>query len=342
MFLTNLSQVLARHDDLLIASSPLLVNMPQDNFANHLQQISSADEITFYDTQYDAYLFRDNTVKSNAIFHSQYQSKTLHDLVIMTFPKSKKELTFTLAMLSANLSENARILIVGENKSGIKSISKLTQGYHNTLDKIDSARHCVLYELTLNKLPTFNLEDWFQYYDLTINGEQCVIAALPGVFSQGGLDKGTSVLFEYLSNNLSGHVLDFGTGAGVIATYLAKTNQHITIELADVSALALASAEKTLKINKLSGNLIATNSLSSIKAQYDHVVTNPPFHQGIKTHYAATESFLAGIHKYIKPNGTLTVVANSFLKYQPIMASYFKKVSTAATKHGFTVYSARK
>lgn len=341
MFLTNLSQVLARHDDLLNAASPLLVNMPQDNFADYIQQVCSADKITFYDTQFDAHQFRKNSTNTHATFHCQYHSTTLHDLVIMTFPKSKKELTFTLAMLSESLTENARILVVGENKSGIKSIEKLAKSYYQTIDKIDTARHCVLYELTLQQLPPFTLDNWFQYYDLTINDEHCLIAALPGVFSQEGLDKGTKILFEHLPSNKSGHVLDFGTGAGVIATYLAKTNPKITVDLADVSALALASAKKTLQLNQLSGNFIATNSLSAITRQYDHVVTNPPFHQGTKTHYAATENFLAGIHKHIKHNGTLTVVANSFLKYQPIMEPHFKQVSTVTVKQGFAIYLAR-
>ncbi|WP_286233595.1 methyltransferase [Thalassotalea sediminis] len=341
MLLTNLSQVLTRNDDLLHASSTLLVNMPQDNFADHLKQLSQNSDITFFDTQYDAHLFHQSFSYANAVFSSCYKSEHLHDLVIMTFPKSKAELNFILAMLSESLTEDARILVVGENKSGIKSLHKLTQSYHQFVEKIDAARHCLLFEMAITTLPKFTLEDWYKTYHITINNQSCTIAALPGVFSQNGLDKGTKVLFNYLPSNLSGQVLDFGTGAGVIATYLGKSNPNIALTLADVSALALASAEKTLSLNGLTGKLIATDSLSAISSQYDHVVTNPPFHQGTKTHYAATETFLAGINRHIKPEGSLTVVANSFLKYQPIMEKCFMNVSVLGIQQGFTVYSAR-
>ena len=50
-------------------------------------------------------------------FSACYQEETLHDLVIIYFPKSKLELTFTLAMLSACTDKDSRILIVGEKKS---------------------------------------------------------------------------------------------------------------------------------------------------------------------------------------------------------------------------------
>ncbi len=63
-----------------------------------------------------------------------------------------------------------------------------------------------------------------------------------------------------------------------------------------MSALAIRSAEETLTLNNLSGNVFPSNSLSMVKDHYQHIVSNPPFHQGTKTNYQATEEFfLKGI-----------------------------------------------
>ena len=165
---------------------------------------------------------------------------------------------------------------------------------------------------------------------------------MPGVFSQAKLDIGTKVLLENLPSFPSGELLDFGCGAGVIAAFIGNTTENITLSLTDVSALALASAEKTLSLNQLSGTIFPTNSLNNISKQYQHVISNPPFHQGINTHYQATESFLNGINQHINPNGSLTIVANSFLQYLPIMQKTFAKVGKLQQEKGFTVYHAHK
>lgn len=342
MSLTNLSQVLLRNDDLLTAETPLLINLPQDDFAIELNRINPSSQITFFDTLFDHHIQRKKFNFAEAKFTACYQTQLKHDLVILTFPKSKKELAFTLAMIAPTLADDARVLVIGENKSGIKSLSKLVKEQTHYVTKIDAARHCILFELALNHHTPFDLAQWFSTYTFTQDNIDYEIAALPGVFSQAKLDKGTEVLFEKLPNTIKGKVLDFGTGAGVIATFIGKKHPNCTLFLADVSALALASAEKTLAINCLSGHVFATNSMSHIQEQFDTVVTNPPFHQGQKTHYAATESFLKQISKFVSHNGQLLVVANSFLTYEPIMRKGFTNICRLTEKNGFTVYQANK
>ena len=111
------------------------------------------------------------------------------------------------------------------------------------------------------------------------------------------------------------------------------------LSLLDVSALAIASAKKTLALNHLTGNVFPSDGLSETnKEKFEHIVSNPPFHQGIKTHYAATETFLKEIKKQIQPKGTLTIVANSFLRYSEIMTQAITPPKIRAKAKGFTVY----
>ncbi len=342
MYLTNLSQLLVRNDDLLMAKSPLLINMPNDELAQYMQRLNTEIQLTFYDTNFEQHNYHQQITDCNSIFAAQLQSEQKHDLVILSFPKSKNELTFTLAMLAHCTTTTTKILFVGENKSGIKSINKLITNQVSFCEKIDAARHCLLFEAQLNNHQNlFNIEDWYSYYSVKLKNISYKVAALPGVFSQAKLDKGTEILLDNLPKTIEGKVLDFGCGAGVIATYIGLTNQNIELHLADVSALALASSEKTLSLNNLSGKTFATNSLSHITEQYQQVISNPPFHQGIATHYAATETFLDGIKKHLNKQGILTIVANSFLKYQPIIERSIGKTVKLCVKNGFTIYQTR-
>lgn len=337
----NVNQLLSRNIDALSANTPLFVNIESDGFfTEYLSHYPNA-HLNCYYSNFSQYNNCDLPPETRLTSHfcAHYQSDKKHDLVVMSFPKSKAEFAFTLAMLAASTTPDALIVIVGENKSGIKSAAKLSKNHLAYCNKNDAARHCLLFAgQFIETLPAFNIEDYYKYYEFQVNQHTVKVAALPGVFSQNSIDVGTEVLLENLPEVITGKVLDFGCGAGIIAAYIGVLNPDTHLTLADVSALALESAQKTLSLNGLRGNCIASNSLSHIKERYDYVISNPPFHQGIKTHYAATEQFLAQISQHITDNGSITIVANSFLQYPPIMEKSIGPTKTVCKKNGFSIY----
>jgi len=341
ILLDNINQLLLRNADLLQAKSPLFINLPVDDFFQEYHAIHPQAVMTCYNTNYQFHLQakQQNISQMTSVFSVQYESDVAHDLVIIQFPKSKAELTFTLAMVAASLSKECLVLVVGENKSGIKSLDKLTTQQLADCAKVDSARHCLLF--AANMLPaqeSFILESWLKPYSFSINETVIKVVALPGVFSQNRLDIGTQVLLENLPKKVTGDLLDFGCGAGVIASYYGKVFPNANLHLLDVSALALYSAQKTLNLNNLTGQVFPSNSLSDVKGKYDYVISNPPFHQGLKTNYLATETFLSKIKPHLKPRGHVIVIANSFLRYQPIMEEEIGRTQVLAKKKGFTLY----
>ena len=340
MPLSNPSQLLLRNVDLLAASNPLLVNPPADQLTTEYQQNYLTAQLTCFTYNYADYLWlKDSYSNTTCYFDSQYHGDIKHDLAVIFFPKSKHEFSYTLAMLAEHLSSDAKILIVGENKGGVKSAIKLTTSFLTNCEKVDSARHCSLFLGDFNGMvKPFNIEQWFKNYSLTLNDVELTISSLPGVFSQSELDVGTKLLLNNLPQTMRNEVLDFGCGAGVISAYIGKKHPQMQLNLIDVNALALKSAEQTLAINDLQGEVFASDSLSNVHKKYQHVVSNPPFHQGLKTHYAATESFLAGIKNYIKQSGDITIVANNFLRYQPIMEANIAKTTRLTNKNGFAIY----
>jgi len=351
MSLSNPSQILLRNSELLIAKNPLMINLPEDGFIDAYLEIHQPENIHCFSTNfidYQAIIKKHcgatGTKNVKATFDSIYQTQSCHDLVIIAFPKSKAELNFTLAMIAHCINDKTKIILVGEKKGGIQSAAKLTQNILSCCQKVDAARHCLLFVglFQPEKLSiAFNLQEWFKKYQITIEGVQLTIASLPGVFSQQKLDVGTELLLSNLPNNMSGKVLDFGCGAGVISCFIGKKFSGTNLSLLDVSALALTSAQESLALNGLSGTVFPSNSLSDVNEHYHHVVSNPPFHQGVKTHYQASEDFLAGINKKLNKAGNITIVANSFLRYQPIMEAHIGNTRVITKEKGFTIYRAQ-
>lgn len=347
MSISNISQVLLRNIEQLSASTPLFINLTADGFIERYIVENPNAKLSCYNTNFIDYLGIDEKLgeKVTSSFTSEYKSDLKHDLVMVNFPKSKDELAFTLAMVTPYLLENTKLFFVGEKNGGVQSVPKLTQDFLQGCQKVDAARHCLLFAglikaSSLNKI--FNIDVWYKKYKIIIDNIELTIASLPGVFSQKKLDVGTALLLNNLPQQMQGSVLDFGCGAGVISCFIGKKFPNTQLSLLDVSALAISSAKKTFEINNLSGNVFASNSLSKVTDKYQHIVSNPPFHQGTKTSYQATENFLREINNHMFNQGDITIVANSFLQYMPIMQQYIGATKCLISQQGFNIYRSKK
>ena len=260
--------------------------------------------------------------------------------ILIFMPKSKTHFQMLLRMAAGALKDNGRIHVVGENKGGIKSAAKLMTQYGST-QKIDSARHCSLITTSVEESHlAFEPQDWMEALDYDVNGHSWQVVSMPGVFSHGELDNGTRLLIEKLSSNLRGQVLDFACGAGVIGSYLLARYPHLKLAMLDVSALALYCASRSLHTNQQASTLIAADGLNSVELNVDHIVTNPPFHTGVKTDYSVTKRFIADATRVLKPQGSLLMVANRFLPYPGLLSEQFNQVQTVAQNTQFSVYLA--
>ena len=350
MSLTNPSQALLRNTELLTAQNPLLINLPEDGFIDHYIDACQPNSISCFNTNFIDHQaiktkhIKNQNIKISSEFSSVYRVNTCHDIVIIMFPKSKAELNFTLAMIAHCVDENSKIVFVGEKKGGVQSIVKVTKDILANCQKVDAARHCMVFLGSFKPqklLEVFNLNEWYTIYEVVIADINLKVASLPGVFSQKQIDIGTKILLTNLPNHMTGNILDFGCGAGVISCFIGKKFNTTLLSLVDVNALAITSAEQSLALNELQGQVFASDSLSNVHESYNHVVSNPPFHQGLKTHYHASESFLSNISKHLKKDACVSIVANSFLRYQPIMQQNIGKTEVITKDRGFTIYRAK-
>lgn len=260
------------------------------------------------------------------------------DLIIHYWTKNKQENHFQLMQLLAKCLPEQEVLIIGDNRSGVRTAEKMLSPF-GEIGKIDSARRCSLYHFRLKKVPHFSISDYWKIYPVP-NLSELRIFSLPGVFSANELDAGTALLLSTFSHSIKGHVLDVGCGAGIIGSYLKYHNPNIALTMTDIHALAIFSAQRTLKENALDGEVLASDIFSQIKGRFDLIISNPPFHDGINTTYQAASELISQAKAHLNPGGELRIVANSFLPYPDLLNQYFGSYQILAKTNKFKVYSA--
>jgi 16S rRNA (guanine1207-N2)-methyltransferase len=317
----------------------LVIGEAEDLFPTELSQYSRS--VTVFTSNYSYYRSICDNSKLTAVFGAELPKDIAADMVLLYWPKAKQEAAMLLAMVFSHLGENTEIVVVGENRSGVKSIEKMFAPY-GRIQKYDSARRCSFYWGICTSQPdTFALADWFKSYTVEFAGRTLTVKSLPGVFSHGEFDLGSQLLLNHLPK-LSGRVLDFGCGAGIVGLYMALTNPDIELEMCDINAFAIESSKQTLKANNLSGKVFASDVYSDVSQAYQFIVSNPPFHSGLDTSYQATETLLEKAPSYLSNKGQLYIVANSFLKYPPIINAQFGHCNVVSKNKKFSIYHATK
>ncbi len=351
--LSNPSQLVIRNCEWLSCNQLLVLGMPADGLGRELLQENIAEEVYGLTRDFSVYTAIKNDWSEESQLTLQYGSEIESldkqwDGVLIFLQKSKPLMDFWLAMIASLLKEDTVVWLVGENSEGIKSWRKRLKQNFAAVKNMDNARHCSLIEASesLSNNTEFSKSEYYSAYELQVRGTPMPLFSLPGVFSHGRVDVGTAVLldtFDTFDTFDTGRVLDFGCGAGVVAGFLGQLNPDAHFTLVDSDALALESSTRTLQENNVQNfNVVASDGLSEVSGEFDLIVSNPPFHQGVKTHYAVTEQFLAESAQRLRKGGELRIVANSFLRYEPIIKQAFGDCKTLVVKKGFSIYQAFK
>ena len=338
------SQVLIRNRELFDEGHWALVN-PQDSAI--FSELSSAS-LTGFHQFFDIYQQAKNTSPQvQHYFEAAFEVEEKLDGAVVYMPKAKQHARMLLANIANCVKPGGLLLLVGDNKAGVKSAAKLLDSVGTQVNKLDSARHCSLFATEIaNAVDGFSIADWEAQYSISSKHAQIEVVSLPGVFSHNELDAGTSLLLDNVETVKGGELLDFACGAGVIGVMLAKqakqTQANISLTMTDVSALALHCAKRTASVNDVNANVMASDGLSDITGKFDSIYTNPPFHTGIKTDYSITQGFIRQLSQHMKPGASLLLVANRFLKYPDLLDAAFGKTQTVAQTSKFNLYLCHK
>ncbi|OZB20728.1 MAG: 16S rRNA methyltransferase [Marinobacter sp. 34-60-7] len=280
-----------------------------------------------------------------------YQSEGLTageaDTVVVFLPKSRAELPMRLAFARYLGSEGAAIVVIGEKKEGIAGAAKTLTVTLPDATKVDSARHCQVWVGHNHQaLPSFDLNDWLSWQSADAAGEHLSVARMPGIFSDGDLDDGTRHLLESLQAKplKAQRVLDFACGAGVIGAWLHEQHRSagkaVVVDGVDVQFQAVTCAGHTYEKHGVEGDIHANDGLAGLEGRWQAVVTNPPFHSGVKTDTSMTEQFLRQVASHLVSGGELRLVANTFLPYESLIQTCIGPTERLFQDRRFTVYRA--
>lgn len=338
------SQLLLRNAELFSKGQWALVN-PEDT------QVFSelSGDITGLHQYFDKYKAACKQNANKHYFAASFEAhESPYDGIVIYMPKAKQHLDMLLANMAYLIKPSGLLMVVGENKAGIKSVPKQLEMFGIHINKLDSAKHCALISCEVQSpASSFDINKYAETRSYHVNEHQLKVFSLPGVFGHKQFDPGTQLLLQQFNKpeelrKMRGKLYDFACGTGIIGSYFAKANTKLKITMSDISALAVYCSEQTLRLNELQADVIASDGMQEIHQHFEHIVSNPPFHDGRRNDYGITQGFIKDAHAKGNRGSRLTMVANRFLPYPEHIERTFFKFETLCKTNKFCVYQGTK
>ncbi len=256
-----------------------------------------------------------------------------YDLVVLALPAGRGSQYVGLSLLAAAhaLRPLGRVYLAGDKNKGFERYFKEAKdllGYGEVIAREGPYRVALLEK---EKDPPPFPPLW-QSFQARILGQAYTFHHLPGVFSAGRVDKASLLLLEALfreAPSLEGRrVLDLGAGYGALTLPLARLGAEVVAvedDLVSVRSLRRSLEENGLKAEALHSDV---DEALTPEARFDIIVTNPPFHVGGAVILDVAQAFVEAAAARLKPGGGFFLVANPFLKYEPLLEERFGNFKT--------------
>ena len=156
-----------------------------------------------------------------------------------------------------------------------------------------------------------------------------------GVFSSGRIDAGSELLAAHLPPSLRGKVADLGAGWGYLSkAALEKSPRIERIDLFEADLRALACARRNISEK---ATFHWHDVTSGLPEEYDHIITNPPFHTAQAKDLDLGKAFLTTAASSLKRGGTLHIVANRQLPYEAHLDSLGLRARILEENHAYKI-----
>lgn len=180
-------------------------------------------------------------------------------------------------------------------------------------------------------------------YEYKINETRTMrILTADGLFSPGGVDKGTAAMLSVCDFSSDDTVLDLGCGAGVVGLTAAAGGARVT--MSDIDGMAVGIARKNA-----SGNLteeefsrvdfIESDGFNKIEnKRFTKILSNPPYH----TDFSVAKRFIEGAFEHMAVGGSLYMVTKRLDWYKNKLTSVFGGVKVYEHQDGYYVFVSQK
>ncbi|MGF1527937.1 MAG: class I SAM-dependent methyltransferase [Candidatus Competibacterales bacterium] len=166
-----------------------------------------------------------------------------------------------------------------------------------------------------------------------------------GAFSAREVDPGSRQLADALPP-LVGRGADWGAGYGYLSYRLLTGSHRLeALHLLEADARQLAAARENLA--PLAADVAlqfhwSDVTVDSPQAAFDWIVTNPPFHRGKAAEPTLGQGFIKAAAAALRPGGTLYLVANRQLPYEPTLQRHFPHLDVLASDNRYKSIAARR
>jgi 16S rRNA (guanine1207-N2)-methyltransferase len=250
------------------------------------------------------------------------------DLAILNilYQPSNAWMHYALQLAAYALKTGGRFYIEGAKDRGILSLGKRVQERFGNLETCEIKKG--------------------QRVICAIKGTQWPDEIEPprqAAFAGGNMDEGTELLLAHLDVHVTDTALDLGCGAGFIGAAIAERASKGQVTLVDTSLASVSAARSLLNERGLSARtrVLASDGAQAVRDErFDLIATNPPFHIGGVQTTAVAERFIREAATLLRPRGRFYLVANRFLKYEPVLRASFAQVTEVAGNGRFKVLRA--
>ncbi|MFF2842758.1 methyltransferase [Paenarthrobacter sp. NPDC057981] len=264
------------------------------------------------------------------------------DLVLLQLPKSLSELEEIADAVARFAAPGAVLLAGGRVKHMSVGMNSVLAKYFSTVQPQlarQKSRVLVARDATAVQVPPFPVVESLPELGITVS-------AHGAVFSGARLDIGTRFLLTFLQRMPEARrIVDLGCGTGILATMVAKQQEHAEVIATDQSAAAVASAQGTALENGLAGRIrvLHDDAMSSLPpSSADLILLNPPFHLGASVHAGAALKMFEAAARVLARGGELWTVYNSHLQYRPTLERLIGPTVEEGRNPKFTVTRSRK
>jgi len=267
-----------------------------------------------------------------------------HDVAVMNllYQAANAWSLYGLHLALAALKPGAHLYVTGAKDRGILTIAKRMRELFGNVETLTISKgHRVVCSQKSSTVDTRNSSG---DVDTDDGGpEQIDLDLSTHIFAGGKLDSGTLLLLDVLEVRATDVALDLGCGAGFIGLHIAHLAVKGQVTMVDSSLAAVAASQRTVKSSNLQNiRVIPSNGAQAVIAErFDLVVTNPPFHQGGVQTTSIAERFIHDAARVLQPAGRFYLVANRFLKYEPVLTSCFKNVQEVGGDSRYKVLCCR-
>lgn len=249
------------------------------------------------------------------------------DAVLVCLPRSRD---LALAMVAQAVTLAPLVAIDGQKTDGFDGIAKELRAAGFQLSDTLSKAHGKLATFPSRPAP----EAWAAK-PRDIGG----FFTQAGVFSADGPDEGSRLLAEALPKDLPAKVGDLGAGWGYLSRAILSRPGVKSLDLVEAESMALDCARLNITDPRAVFHWADATTFRAPRL-WGAVVMNPPFHAGRAPDLALGQAFIRAAHRGLAPDGTLYMVANRHLAYEPLLTTIFHKVEEIGGSGGFRVSKA--